>query len=189
MWLYLITRNKGKLLAANSVFDKFGIQIKPVEKDYPEIQATSSLEIAKFTAIQAAQELQHGAIREDHSLFINALGIPGPYTSYIEKNLPAGKLLEILDGFSDRSGFFEIATVYAEPNGTTKEFVYQVPVEIATQEKGNLQSGWSRIIMLQGEHRTFAEYPETERTDVWNKNYKAIAEYLNQKPIRPTNLH
>jgi len=36
--------------------------------------------------MQAAKELNNPAIREDHSLFIEALGIPGPYTNYIEKN-------------------------------------------------------------------------------------------------------
>jgi len=86
MIIYLVTRNPGKLLAAKSIFDKYNIKIQTVEKNYPEIQADTSLEIARHTAMQAAKELNNPAIREDHSLFIEALGIPGPYTNYIEKN-------------------------------------------------------------------------------------------------------
>ncbi len=178
MTVNIITKNPGKIFAAKSVFDKYKISVNQIEKDYPEIQAGTSLEIAKFTAIEVSRELDIPVIREDHSLFINALGIPGPYTNYIEKKLSAEKVLEIMKNVTDRSGYFEIATVYADPNGLTKDYVYQVPIKIATEQRGNLQGGWNRIIQLESENRTLAEYPEEERTEIWNKNYKKIAEWL-----------
>lgn len=178
MKINILTRNPGKIRAAKKVFDEYGIKAVFIKKEYPEIQANSSLEIAKFTAIQAAKELNMSIIREDHSLFINAIKIPGPYTNYIEKRLTAKKLLKILQKEKNRNGYFEIATVYAEPNGDTKEYVFRVPVKIATKERGLLQNGWSRIIILRKEKRTLAEYPEEERLDVWNKNYKNIARWL-----------
>lgn len=178
MTINILTKNPGKRLAAESVFKKYGIVANFIDKKYPEIQADSSLEIAKFTAVEAAKELNMPVIREDHSLFINALGIPGPYTNFVEKRLPAKKLLELINNETDRSGYFEIAAVYAEPDGFTKEYVFQVPINIAYEEKGDLQSGWNKIIKLQGENRMLAEYPEKERTNVWNKNYRAIAKWL-----------
>ena len=57
--VYLITKNKGKLIAAQSVFMDFDIKLLPVEKNYPEIQAETSLEIAKYTAVQAALEMNY----------------------------------------------------------------------------------------------------------------------------------
>ena len=181
MTVNIITQNSGKLLAAKNVFDKYGIKVNQIKKDYPEIQADNSLKIAKFAALQAAKEFDAPVIREDHSLFINTLGIPGPYATYIEKQLPAKKLLEIIKTQRDRTGYVEVATVYAEPNGVTKEYVFKVPFVLALEERGNLQPGWNRIIILKGEKRTLAEYPEDERIDVWNKNYKAIAEWLVNK--------
>ena len=56
MKVYLITNNKGKIKETKSVFDKFGIALDNIDKDYPEIQASDSLKIAKHTAIQAAKE-------------------------------------------------------------------------------------------------------------------------------------
>lgn len=178
MKIYLVTKNPGKLLAANSVFGKKNIELSQVNKDYSEIQADNSLDIAKHTALEAARELGSPTIREDHSLYINELGIPGPYMNYFEKKISVKNILKILSKFKDRSGYFEVATVYAEPNGKTKEYSFKVPFQIAKKEKGKLQSGWPSIIILKGEKRTLAEYPESERVNIWNKNYIKIANYI-----------
>lgn len=178
MKIYLVTKNPGKLLAARSIFNKISITLLQTKKEYQEIQAENSLEIARHTAIQAAKELNAPAIREDHSLYLNALGVPGPYMSYFEKKITARNILKILKNFKDRRGYFEVATVYAEPNGKTKEYSFKVYFSIALKERGKLQTGWPRIIILEGEKRTLAEYPETERLGIWNKNYLRIARNL-----------
>lgn len=180
MEIYLITKNQGKIKAANDVFSKYNIAVKNIDEEFPEIQANSSKEIAKFTAMEAAQKLKLPVIREDHSLFIHALGIPGPYTSFMEKAIPASKLLEILAINQDRTGHFEIATAYADSNGTVKEYSYTVPVHFKTEEVvKDPRNGWSGLLCLEGETRAFTEYPEEERLSVWNKNYHSIAEFLN----------
>jgi len=89
-------------------------------------------------------------------------------------------LLALLSQFKERSGYFEIAATYAEPDGATKEYAFQVPCTFATEERGALQEGWDRIIMLEGESRTLAEYPEIERLNVWNKNFLAIRKMLEE---------
>ena len=48
MTVNIITKNSGKLLAAKKVFEKYGITVNQIDKEYPEIQAENSLEIAKF---------------------------------------------------------------------------------------------------------------------------------------------
>ena len=182
MKIYLVTRNTGKLLAAKSVFDKYGIEIQGVEKDYPEIQADTSLEIAKFTAIEVAKETGFPAIREDHSLFIHAIGIPGPYTGYIEKKLSAGKLAELINLLGDNTGHFEVATVLAYPSGETFEYVFQVPMTFGKESKGDNPKGWNGLIRLNNEERAITEYPETERLHIWNQGYEAVAKHLITKP-------
>lgn len=178
MKIYLVTRNPGKLLAAKSVFDKYRIEIQNVEKEYPEIQADTSLEIAKFTALEAAKELASPAVREDHSLFIHALGIPGPYTNYTEKRIPADKLARLIDLLGGNTGHFEVATVLAYPSGETFEYVFQVPMSFGKEPKGNNPKGWNGLIRLNDEKRTIAEYPESERLHIWNQGYEAIARHL-----------
>ncbi|MBI2021615.1 hypothetical protein HYS93_01880 [Candidatus Daviesbacteria bacterium] len=109
------------------------------------------------------------------------MGIPGPYTAFIEKKLKAEKLLRLLKDARDRSGYFELAAVYAEPLGFTKEFVYQVPIHIKLKEiVKDPRGGWDGILCLEGEKRAFTEYPYEERENVWNKNYQKIAEFLSK---------
>jgi len=117
-------------------------------------------------------------IREDHSLFIHALGSPGPFTNIVEKKMNARILLKILENFKDRTGHFEIATVYAEPNGKIFEYVFKIPVTFGTSIKGKDKEGWNGIIRLYDEKRALTEYPESERTDIWNKGYKAVAKHI-----------
>lgn len=71
--------------------------------------------------------------------------------------------------------------VYAKPDGSFKEFVYQVPITISLEERGELQKGWARVLMLENDKRTFAEYPEQERVSAWNKNYQDIAIFLKEE--------
>ena len=177
MSINIITKNPGKIKAAKNVFEKYNIEIEFIEKEYPEIQNSSSMEIARFTAIQAAKDFNKPAIREDHSLFINAFNFPGPYISYIEKQLSAKKLLELLKNQKDRTGYFEIATVYAEPNGKNIEYTFQVPMTFGSEIK-TAGKGWDGLIRLFNEARTITEYPEEERLHIWNQGYEAIAKKL-----------
>ncbi|MEA1937452.1 MAG: non-canonical purine NTP pyrophosphatase [Patescibacteria group bacterium] len=179
--LYLVTKNQGKLMAAKNTFDKYNTIITSLDRNYPEIQAESSLEVARFTALQAAKEINSPVIREDHSLFIHVLGIPGPYTNYIEKKISAEKLLEILKNFNDRTGHFEIATVYAEPDGKTFEYVFQVPVTFGKEIKGNNPRGWNGLIRIGNESRAITEYSEEERLHIWSQGYEAVAKYIANK--------
>ncbi len=179
--VYLITKNPGKHRSAERVFDKYKIELMMPQKDYIEIQASTSIEIARYTALHATKDLQAPVIREDHSLYINCLGLPGPYTSFIEKKLSAEKLLKIMSAEKDRTGYFEIATVYAEPLGLVKEFVCRVPIHIKEKEiVKDPRNGWNGILCLANEERAFTEYPEEERLDVWNKNFMNIAKFLSK---------
>lgn len=177
----LVTKNFHKLMAAKHVFDKYGIEIVESRKDYHEIQAETSLEIARFTATQAAKDMNLPAIREDHSLFIHALNIPGPYTNYIESRIPASKLLELLNFLGDNTGHFKVATILAHPNGETFEYVFQVPVTFGKVIKGKDSKSWDGLIRLFDEKRAITEYPEEERLYIWSQGYEKVAEYILSK--------
>ena len=177
--VFLITKNKGKLLAAQKVFSKYNIQVKQIDKEYPEIQAKSSLEIARFTVLEAIKEFKAPLIREDHSLFIHALnGFPGPYTNYFDKTMPVKTLIKILSLFKDRSAHMELAAALSLPNGKIYDFVYQVPLKISKNVKGT-ERNWDKVLMLEEDTHTFSEYEENPRLEVWTKNYERIAKLLS----------
>jgi len=176
--VYLISKNKTKILAAKDVFDKYKIELKGFPADYPEIQSASSLEIARHTVCQAIKDTDLPVIREDHSIFLRAINGPGPYASYFEKQIPAEDLLKIMNNFIDRSGYFEVASVYGTTDKQLLEYVFQVPFKISKEIRGVSQDGWSGLIILDGEKRTLAEYPEEERTHIWGRGYEKIARHI-----------
>lgn len=176
--VYLITKNKGKLMTARKAFDRFNIELMTLNVSYPEIQADSSIDVARHTALLAAKENGVDVIREDHSLVVNALGenIPGPYANYITRKMPLETLLKIIKLFGNNTGYFDINAVYAHPDGRYLEYSFKVPIRFSDTPKGDEKQGWNRVIMLEGENRTLTEYPETDRVDVFNRNFVRIAE-------------
>lgn len=176
--IHLLTGNPGKIAAANAIFNQYKIEVLPTDLDLPEIQASSSQEVATFMIKEAYKQLQKPVIREDHSFFIDDLGMPGPYMNYIDKQITVEQLLKILDTLPSRNGHFELAAAYADGNGDIHEFSYQVPIEFAHEAKGDPNLRWERIIKFKDDSRVFAEYPESERALVWAKNYEQIAKLI-----------
>lgn len=176
--IYILTSNSGKLLAAQNAFTQLKIEVLSLDLDIPEIQANTSLEIARYTAIEAAKKSGLSVVREDHSLYIHALGIPGPYTSFIEGQITADKLLILIKCMGDNTGHFEVATVLAQPSGETFEHTFQVPMTFGDEIKGENVQGWNGIIRLKNETRAITEYPEEDRLTIWNQGYLAIAQHI-----------
>jgi XTP/dITP diphosphohydrolase len=178
MKLYFISKNVGKLRAVQHAFEGSSVHIEQLEGDFPEIQAETSLEIARYTAATVSKQVGAPVLREDNSIFLHGLGgLPGPFMAYVEKQVSPELLVSLLAG-RDRGGYFEAATVLAYPDGQTIERVHQVQFTVALEPRGELQTGWNMVIVLEGESRTLAEYPETERTHIWATNYVSLREAL-----------
>jgi XTP/dITP diphosphohydrolase len=176
--VYLITRNAWKLRAARNAFSKFKIGLKQITKEYPEIQADSSIEVARHTAAEAVKEFGVPVVREDHSLFIKALGgFPGPYTNYFDRTIPAELLLKMMSSFKDRSAYMELSAALALPSGEMFDFVHRIPLKISESAKGSI-GNWDKILMLKDDKETFAEVDEELRVDQWSKNYEKIAKKM-----------
>ncbi len=188
--LYIITQSKEKIRVASSVFEKAGIKIKFHKTTHPEIQADSGIEIAKYAALQEAKELGRPVVREDHSLYIKALGeIPGPYTNYFERKIPVNKFIKFMDSFSDKRAYYELCASYADPKGNTREYSFRVPIIFTGKPKGNASIGWDEVTCFKGMKKTFAQYTEKERMTGrwigrWDRNFVNIAKDIKEGKIK-----
>jgi len=174
-----MTKNKGKIAAAQSVFDKYGIEVKSLDFDVPEIQADSSLEVAKNMVFQAFEKFKEPVIREDHSLFIDEINFPGPFVAFAEKNISAEKLAQMIKNLESTNGHFELAAAFCDKDGVMHEFSYSVPVVFETTPKGVSSDGWNQLIRFPDETRVFTEYPSDDRNHIWSKNYENIAKLID----------
>jgi len=173
-----MTKNKGKLAAAQSVFDKYSIEVRSLDFEVPEIQADTSIDVAKNMVLQAFEKFKEPIIREDHSLFIDEINFPGPFMAFAEKNISAEKLSLMLKNLSSTSGRFELAAAFADKEGTIHEFSYTVPVVFETTPRGIPSDGWNQLIRFPEEKRVFTEYPSEERNHIWSKNYEEIVRLI-----------
>ncbi len=175
-----LTSNPLKIKTAQAVFSQYpSLQLVTQKNSYPEIQANSSLAIAKHTVLQAVHDLNQPVMREDHSFCIKALnGFPGALMSLVEKQLTAHDLLRLMADQDDRSAYFKLSLVYASPSGPNLEFTHQVPTKIMFEARGDLAHDWDRVIALKDDDRTLAEYPYEERLDLHTANYRNLAELL-----------
>ena len=175
-----ISSNPDKLEAAKEAFKDTDIELEQTPNKYPEIQADSSLEIARHTAKKASNDYECAVIREDHSMFLEAVpGFPGPYISYFDDNMPVEKLLKILKNAESRKGKFVIATVLCQ-DGKLHEFETEVGIELVKQPRGG-SGNWNKVLKLEDQEKTFAETDPDQRLKIWNRNLRKIAEKLSDQ--------
>jgi non-canonical purine NTP pyrophosphatase (RdgB/HAM1 family) len=174
----ILTGNPDKIKVANHIFNRRDIEVLPLELDIPEIQAATSIEIARYMVEQAYKMTGKSSIREDHSFFIKELGIPGPFMAYADKTVSPEQLLKIIDTLGSHDAYFELGAAYCDETGEVHEFSYQVPVVMSNEIKGTHELRWERLMMFPGDTKTFAELDADDRLGVWTKNYEAIAELI-----------
>lgn len=176
--IHLLTGNPDKLKAARVVFDDYDIPVEALRDDAPEIQAATSKEIARYAVNAAYQELGVSVLREDHSFYIDELGIPGPFMAYMDKAVSVDQLISIVDTLRNRRAHFNIAAAFMSCEGELFETEYDVPVVIASEARGNPDLNWERAMILEGSDKTFAESPSEDREHLWQQNYREIARFI-----------
>lgn len=177
--VYLLTGNPDKIKAANYIFNTYDVEVVPLDLDIPEIQASSSVDVARAMALEAHSQTGKPVIREDHSFYITELGFPGPFMAYTDKVISPEQLLKIVDTLSSRDAYFELSAAFVDASGELHEFSYKVPIVIGSEIKGSSKLRWERLMMLPGDDRTFAEYADEDHDlAIWSKNYEAIAKLI-----------
>ena len=172
--IFLITGNPDKVNAARKAFKTKDIELSRIDNKYEEIQAGSSMEIARHTVEEMMDDFDNPVVREDHSLYLEGLGgIPGPYISYFDKNLPVETLLELLEDRS-RKGYFEICAAVGY-KGKIKKYRFRVPIEISEEPRGE-EGNIDKVLMLEDGEKSFSESSSDRRTHIFNRNFRRIAE-------------
>ncbi len=115
--LTCVTGNHGKWsIFQNTLGDLFDLTQVPLET--PELQSLDVEEVAKYSAIWAAQKLGKPVLKTDVGYFIEALnGFPGPLVKWVNLTLTPSQVLGMLEGEMRRNLAIRDALAYAEPSG------------------------------------------------------------------------
>lgn len=196
----IATKNKGKALEFEQMFQPFQIQVKTLLDfpEFPEIEETGATfeENAIIKAESVMKETKAMVMADDSGLVIDALdGRPGVYSARYagpEKDDEANiqKVLRELEGvpLSKRTARFYCALALAIPgretitvNGTCEGF-------ITFEKKGANGFGYDPIFFVQGYERTMAELLPNEKNKISHRaealaKMRTILEQLERESV------
>jgi XTP/dITP diphosphohydrolase len=179
--IYFITGNKGKLEEAKQKFSTVGINVVQKNLGYPEIQAETLEDVARFGVEHVQKKFKQPFILEDAGLFIDALGgFPGVYSSYVFYTVGLKGILKLLEGMNEtkRGALFRSVFAYSEPGEKTKLFIGECQGKLAFEERGTNGFGYDPIFSPNGETRTFAEM-ETEEKNSFSHRGKSLDKLID----------
>ena len=158
--IYFITSNKGKFLEAKEKLSAIDVNVIQKDLGYPEIQADSLEDVARFGVKHIQKTLNQPFIVEDAGLFIDALnGFPGIYSSYVFYTIGLTGILDLLRDVEKqkRRAHFRSVFAYGELGETPKLFVGECHGRVSIEELGNHGFGFDPIFIPDGDTRTFAQ--------------------------------
>lgn len=169
-----------KLLSGN-----FDVEVLP--SDFPEIEETGSTleENARIKAGTVYEALRLPTLADDTGLEVEALGgAPGVYTArYAGENAIYNdnciKLLQELEGKSNRNALFKTTLCFIDTDGTEQLFTGIVAGEIAIEARGSNGFGYDPVFIPDGSGgRTFAELSAEEK-NIMSHRARAIQIFLD----------
>jgi len=179
--IYFITGNKGKVLEAKKKLLEIDIEVNQKDIGYPEIQADSLEEVAKFGIEHIQKKLNQPFILEDAGLFIDALdGFPGVYSAYVFYRIGCEGILKLLEDVEkgNRKATFRSVVGYGKPDEKPQLYVGESRGTISKTPIGEHGFGYDPIFIPDGETKTFAQM-ETEEKNKFSHRGKSLDKFID----------
>lgn len=187
-----ITGNREKIAIMESLLESGDIQIDHMKIDIPEIQASTVQEVAEYSALYAATEINKPCVVTDAGCEIKALGgFPGPFIKFINNQISAEHVLKMMKDEDDREIVFMETLSYAEPSGFVKSFTVYHKGLIAMEKGGNPSlfgkpTPFNEITIFEDCDKVMAAYSYDEMVQYFETrhgNYIDFAYWLKAKKI------
>lgn len=177
-----VTGNAYKIELAQRILQPLGIEVLQKKIYCPELQDNDILNVSKFSASYAANQLQMPVIKNDSGLIIEALnGFPGPYTSYIENTITEEGILKLMVNEENRKAYFLEVISFCMPNKEPISFISKTYGYISKEKRGNFGWSFDRIFIPEGEEKTLAEFEDDKRWKFWsNDAYLHLKDFLEK---------
>lgn len=190
MKINFLTTNSTKFNHAKRFFDGLdGYELVQHPIEAPEIQSDLCEEIARQSAVWAAQKLNEPCVKMDVGFFIPALGgFPGPFAKYVNDRLTSRQLLRLLEGEVDRRAYFIDALAIGYMSGSSEVFTLQTPGKITERLSGaHSKRPIDSIFIPDGYSGVLAEMTAEGQSAVWSDDvWLKLVEYLSHKQTTKT---
>ncbi len=121
--IILLTGNERKKKSFERAIAGYDILVEIQKPWIPEIQSENNSEVAAYSAKYGANLLNQPVIKMDSGFFIDGLnGFPGPFVSYVDKQIGADLFFKILSDITNRKARIKNSLAYCEPGEDPKIF-------------------------------------------------------------------
>jgi len=162
---FFATSNIHKFMEARVLLAEYNIAAAALLKAKArEIQDDNIENVAKASALEAAEKCNMPVIVEDAGLFIEALsGFPGPYSSYVYRTIGTRGILKLMNGVEKRDAYFRSVVAFCDPENSVKCFDGRAMGRISQKERGGSGFGFDPIFEPLSGGKTFAEMTTEEK--------------------------
>ena len=183
MKITYVTGNKAKIASARQVLEPLGFEVDNIKMDTPEIQADDVIEVSKYSAKWAAEQLKKPVLKNDSGFFIEALdGFPGALAKYAEDKIKAEGFIKLLEGCKNRKAYWVEVLSYCEPGSNPISFISKSYGSISTEVKEGRGYDYDKIFIPENDNRTFSEMSEEEQIAFFNQDaYLKLLDYLDKQ--------
>ncbi len=166
--VYFATGNHHKFNEAKQVLAEFNIATAMLKIKVSEIQDDDIENIAKASAIEAAQRSGLPVIVEDAGLFIEALnGFPGSYSKYVYNTIGLAGALTLLANSQNRKACFKSVVAFSNPEGEVECFLGVVEGKITDEIRGTGGFGFDPVFEPKEKPgKTFSEMSVDEKNSI-----------------------
>nr|MDO8109645.1 RdgB/HAM1 family non-canonical purine NTP pyrophosphatase [Candidatus Sigynarchaeota archaeon] len=178
--IFFATGNKNKFDEAKLYLERNirGLILKQLTGDFPEIQAGTLEEVARFKILAATKQCTGNIFMEDAGLFIPVLnGFPGVYSSQVKKMLDCKGILKLMEEYKSldkREAYFEACDCLFMPaSNEFKTFSGRIDGTIAFEERGKNGFGFDPIFVAnepRGNKKTFAEMTNEDKIQISHRS-------------------
>ncbi len=186
--IYFVTENIHKFNEISDLFSKAktNYNLKRMEVETVEIQATNIKEVASFKLNSIKGQINSSYFVEDAGFFVDTPlnGFPGVYSSYVMKAIGNKGILKLIDNFNETQAHFtSVIALYFKPLDVSLFFEGEVYGKISKTLRGSCGFGFDPIFLPDTiPNKTFAELTTEEKNKIshrgkaWSKFIKFLKE-------------
>jgi len=165
--IWFATSNDHKFGEAQFVLHEFGIVLRRLPSNGPELQSGDPSEVAVHAAVGAYRASRRPLFVEDTGFFIKPLrGFPGTCASFAFQTLGLKGILKLMDRISTRDAEFVSAVAYCDGSSDPRVFVGRLKGMVALRPSGQRGFGFDPIFVPTGARRTLAQMTLAEKCAV-----------------------
>uniref|UniRef100_A0A7C5UV03 Non-canonical purine NTP pyrophosphatase n=1 Tax=candidate division CPR3 bacterium TaxID=2268181 RepID=A0A7C5UV03_UNCC3 len=181
MKIIFTTTNKNKIKSAESVLNRYGIDVIGEEVEVDEIQSDSPEEIIIDKIKKCYKKINKPLIAMDSGLFIESLGgFPGVYTKYILKTIGEDGLLKLTKGIKPCKAYVQRTIGYTDGK-EFKIFSSRGYGQIIQEKRGTNGVNYDLIFYVPDKKKTLAELSDKEQIKVWGDAWDQLSIWLTKK--------